>query len=74
MVAKKLAQIKITTMEDQVCATCITQVSSRHFVQVSCMYLGCGAAGRIALALKDQAKFCTEIRLVTPCQLYTCKV
>jgi len=47
MVAKKLAQIKISTMEDQ----------------VSCMYLGCGAAGRIALALKDQAKFCAEIRL-----------
>ena len=27
MVAKKLAQIKISTMEDQVCATCITQIS-----------------------------------------------
>ena len=38
------------------------------------MYLGCGAVGRIALALKDQAKFCAEIRLVTPYQLYICKV
>jgi len=31
--------------------------------QADCWYLGCGENGRVARALKDQAKFCSEIKL-----------
>lgn len=46
-VANKLRLLRIPTMEDQ----------------VSCRYFGCGIHGGLAKALKDQARFCTQIKI-----------
>jgi len=45
-VAEKLTLLNIPTMEEQ----------------IGCRYLGCGSNGGIARALRDQAKFCSEIK------------
>ena len=59
---EKIRLLNVPTMTEQVTTT-NNQPDTEVGWQAGCWYLGCGDVGRVARALKDQAKFLSEIKL-----------